>query len=350
MSTSHDFAQLQKTTPVVTLQEHWHAVPGMRDHMAATESLLTAIASEEPSAAVRRISLHLIGAGGKRLRPALVLLSGDAVSGRAAEISQLAAAMELLHVATLYHDDVIDGAETRRGLPSSNAVWGDRISAMAGTYLIAKAMEILAAYGDQVLNFVNRAVNQVWCGEMRELEGVYALDRTESAYFDCIANKTAAFCQLPCCLGALGAGGDEQQVGALSRFGQYVGTAFQLVDDVLDLVASDKAIGKPAGNDMKAGVYTLPVIRTLRTNTRLHTLLDSESLSDEQCQEALQMVRAGDGIDYALERAGEFITQALAELEAIAEGPSKQALCNTARSIIERPEFKRIQREYAYES
>jgi geranylgeranyl pyrophosphate synthase len=328
----------------ISLLEHWHAVPGMRAGMKQVEDLLVAYIEEDPSAMVRRVSRYLIDAGGKRLRPALVLLSGEVAGGETAAVTRLAVAMELLHVATLYHDDVIDGAVTRRGLASTNALWGDRVSAMAGTYLIARAMEILAAHGDEVLGLVNLAVNQVWHGEMRELEGVYSPDRTEAAYLECISNKTAAFYQLPCNLGALGAGGDARHVAALRAFGQFTGMAFQLIDDLLDLMSSDEAIGKPAGSDMKAGVYTLPVIQTLESSSRLQTLLAGDSLAEEDCREALQIVRAGDGIDYTLDRAKEFMNQAIAALDVFPEGAATRALCVTCRCIIERPEFDRHER------
>jgi heptaprenyl diphosphate synthase len=335
MSISHDVAALRPAAPL----EYWHAVPGMRASMRQVEDLLIASIEDDASALVRRVSLHLINGGGKRLRPALVLLSSEAISGDAAAVTQLAVAMELLHVATLYHDDVIDGAVTRRGVPSTNALWGDRVSAMAGTYLIARAMDILAAHGDEVLSLVNLAVNQVWQGEMRELEGVYALDRTEAAYMESISNKTAAFYQLPCCLGALRGGGDARQVAALRAFGQFTGIAFQLVDDLLDLVSSEEALGKAAGSDMKAGVYTLPVIRTLETSGRLQTLLAGDSPSEVECGEALEEVRAGGGLAYALQRAKAFTELAVAELDVLPEGPATHALCMTARSIVERPEL-----------
>jgi heptaprenyl diphosphate synthase len=311
----------------------------MRADMHEVEDQLVAYIEEDPSPAVRRVNLHLINAGGKRLRPALVLLSGKAVGGDAAALTRLSVAMELLHVATLYHDDVIDGAVKRRSLPSTNALWGDRVSVMAGTYLISRAMDILAAHGDEVLTLVNPAVNQVWHGEMGELEGVYAPDRTEAAYMECISNKTAAFYQLPCCLGAVGAGGDARQVGALRAFGQFTGMAFQLVDDLLDLVSNEEAMGKAAGSDMRTGVYTLPVIRTLESNGRLKTLLAGDSLSEVDCREALQIVRAGDGIDYTFERAREFIAKAIAELD-VFQGAAANALSMTARSVIERPELE----------
>ena len=339
MSTSPKVALHFRTGTANSLLEHWNAVPGMSEGMKEVEKLLVAYLEEDPSHVVRRVSLHLISAGGKRLRPALVLLSAKVVGGEAGAVTQFAAAMEMLHVATLYHDDVIDGAVTRRGLPSSNALWGDRVSAMAGTYLIAKAMNILAARRDEVLTLVNRAVQQVWHGEMRELEGVYSPDRTEAAYLECISNKTAAFYQLPCCLGALGASGDARQIEALRGYGQFTGTAFQLVDDLLDLVSSDEAIGKPAGSDMKTGVYTLPVIHALRSNSRLEALLSGDSLSEEDHKEALRIVRAGDGIPYALERAREFIEKALTELDVFVPSPAVNALRATAQSIIERPEL-----------
>jgi heptaprenyl diphosphate synthase len=342
---SHENIRQQRGADPVSLLEQWYAVPGMRIGMNEVENLLVGYIAEDPSPVVRHVSLHLISGGGKRLRPALVLLSGKAVGADAGAVTRLAVAMEMLHVATLYHDDVIDGAATRRGLPSSNALWGDRVSAMAGTYLIAKAMGILAAHGDEVLTLVNQAVNAVWHGEMRELEGVYSPARTEAAYMECISNKTAAFYQLPCCLGVLGARGDARQLAALRRCGQYTGMAFQLVDDLLDLVSTNEVIGKPAGSDMESGVYTLPVIRTLQSNGRLEALLSADSLSARDCQEALQIVRAGDGIAYAFKRAREFVDKAIAELEVLPQGPAVRALSATARSIIERPELECCKRD-----
>jgi geranylgeranyl pyrophosphate synthase len=188
--------------------------------------------------------------------------------------------------------------------------------------------------------FANLAINEVWHGEMRELEGVYSPDRTEDAYMECISNKTAAFYQLPCCLGVLGAGGDARQVAALRKCGQFTGIAFQLVDDLLDLVSSEEAIGKPVGSDMKAGVYTLPVIRTLQSNGRLEALLSADSLSERECQEALQIVRGGDGIEYTFDRAREFVDKAMAELDVLPPSPAVRALGATSRSIIERPELE----------
>src|SRR5947209_8339116 len=169
------FAEL----PMLSLEATWEAVPRMRTGLNMVEDMLREILSEDPSPAVRRVSLYLVEAGGKRLRPALVLLSGEAAGGDATTMTKAAAAVEMLHVATLYHDDVIDGALSRRGRPSTNVLWGNRVSAMVGTYLVARAMDLLAEQGAEVLEIVNLAVTQVWHGQMRELEGIYRIDRTE---------------------------------------------------------------------------------------------------------------------------------------------------------------------------
>ena len=348
MSTSPKVAFHQsfrvRAATAVSLLEHWHAVPGMRAGMREVEDMLVTYIKEEPSPVVRRVSLHLINAGGKRLRPALVLLSGKAVGADTGAVTRLAVAMEMLHVATLYHDDVIDGAMTRRGLPSSNALWGDRVSAMAGTYLIAGAMDILAAHGDEVLTLVNLAVNQVWHGEMRELEGVYSPDRTEAAYMEIISNKTAAFYQLPCCLGVLGAGGDARQVAALREYGQFTGMAFQLVDDLLDLLSSDEAIGKPAGSDMKAGVYTLPVIRTLQSSGRLEALLSSDSYQRETAGKRCKSFAREMGSNTRSSARTSLSVRRSRNSNVLPQSPAVGALCATARSIIERPELAYCER------
>jgi heptaprenyl diphosphate synthase len=246
-------------------------------------------------------------------------------------------------VATLYHDDVMDGALSRRGLPSINALWGNRVSTIVGTYVMARGMDVLAELGNECLAVVNVAVTQVWQGQMRELEGVYDIDRTEEAYIESISQKTAAFYQLPCALGAMAAGAEPRVTDALKSFGRFTGAVFQIVDDVLDLVGDQKALGKPTGGDIRAGVYTLPVIHALSKSHwhyRLRSLLAQESMNDATNQEAIELVQNSGAIGYALGRANEFMDRALSELDRLTPSLAADALGTTAQMIVERPELK----------
>lgn len=327
---------------MLSLEATWEAVPRMRAGLDLVEDMLQQILSEDSSPAVRTVSLYLVEAGGKRLRPALVLLSGEAAGGDATTMTRPAAAVEMLHVATLHHDDVIDGALSRRGRPSTNVVWGNRVSAMIGTYLVARALDVLADQGAEVLDIVNLAVTQVWRGQMRELESIYDVDRTEEEYFESISQKTAAFYQLPCVLGAMAGGAEPHVVSALKSFGQFTGIAFQIVDDILDLVSDQQALGKPTGEDIRAGVYTLPVIHALAKkleHSRLRSLLAQESMDEAVQREAIELVRCSGAIGYALRRAKEFVARALSELDRLPAGFAVDALRATAQVITERAEL-----------
>jgi geranylgeranyl pyrophosphate synthase len=213
---------------------------------------------------------------------------------------------------------------------------------MAGTYLIARAMGLLAEHGDKVLEVVNDAVTQVWHGQMRELEGVYHIDRTEEAYLEVISQKTAALYQLPCAIGAM-AGAKPCHAAALRSFGQFSGIAFQIVDDILDFVAEKDTLGKPAGGDIKLGVYTLPVIRLMAGATkssRLRILLTRGTLNEALHHEAIDLVRSSGAIGYAVGRAKEFVARALNKLDLLPESPAVDALRATSQAIIERTELK----------
>lgn len=330
---------------MLSLEATWRAVPCMRANLAMVEDMLRRVLSEDDSPAVRRVSLYLVEAGGKRLRPALLLLSGEAAGGDATKMIRAAAAVEMLHVATLYHDDVIDGALSRRGRPSTNALWGNRVSAMGGTYLVARAMDLVAEQGAKALEIVNLAVTRVWHGQMRELEGIYRIDRTEEECLEALSQKTAAFYQLPCMLGAQAAGAEPRVAGALESFGKFTGIGFQIIDDILDLVGDRRSLGKPTGGDIRAGVYTLPVIHALAKKperSRLRSLLARESMSEEAQHEAAELVRKSGAIEYALSRAKEFVAQALSELDRLPVGFAVEALRSTAQAIIERPELKTL--------
>ncbi len=217
---------------------------------------------------VTRISAHMTNSGGKRLRPALLLMAARACGEFSPRPVRMAAVMEIIHAATLVHDDVIDRAEVRRGQPSANVAWGNQVSVLAGDWLYMQAFNLALEERDlAILDILTDLTKMMVEGELMQIDLVGRLDISEQQNDDLIHRKTA--CLLSACtrIGALLAGGGERTQEALRAYGWNLGVAFQLVDDILDFEASEKVLGKPVGNDLKEGRVTLPVIRALRTCT-----------------------------------------------------------------------------------
>jgi heptaprenyl diphosphate synthase len=239
------------------------SLPRLDEHMARVETaLLQAVGSEEPFLA--EVAGHLISAGGKRLRPMLVLAAAAATGGELSEaVVQGAVSVELVHLGSLYHDDVIDEAQSRRGVASVNARWGNLVAIVAGDFLLARASEIAASLGTEVSALLAATIGRLCEGEVAELQQAYNPSRSESSYLAAITGKTASLMATSCRIGALTAGADRADIDAVTLFGQSFGIAFQILDDILDLVGTDEGLGKPAGHDLVEGTYTLPVIRAL---------------------------------------------------------------------------------------
>jgi heptaprenyl diphosphate synthase len=321
--------------------------------MREVEGCLRRLAGDGAGAETREVCLRLIEAGGKRLRPVLVLLSAQAAGGAARDAVVPAAGVELLHAASLLHDDVIDESVLRRGQPTGNALWGNQVAALAGTFLTACALRALAGLGHEAARLVDVALHELWEGQMAELEGVFHLDRDEATYIASIARKTGALWRLSCELGAHAAEANARRCAALATYAQESGIAFQIVDDVLDIVADEAAIGKPRGADIRAGVVTLPVIHALAHHPRraqLRALLGREPLSDAACDEALALVRAGPAVAYALAQAHARIARAVAALDMLPPGAAVDALAATARAVLARPELHTWSRYDEYET
>jgi len=265
------------------------------------------------------VSSHLIVAGGKRVRPMFAvasaaaaaaepLVSNDAVRG--------GVAVELVHLGSLYHDDVIDEAVTRRTVESVNARWGNLTAILAGDFLLAKASEIAASLGTEVAGLLAATIGRLCEGEVGELRSAFDVERTEVAYLESIKGKTAALFATACRIGALVGGLPRSDVDALTDYGEAYGIAFQIVDDVLDVIASDAELGKPAGHDLVEGVYTLPVLRALDTQGALREQL-GRPLDGRQLDEALSAVRADGAVDAALDTAREYAQHAVTALSSL---------------------------------
>ena len=248
---------------------------------------------------------HLVSAGGKRLRPALTLCSAYAAKG-IGPVSDDAItggiSVELVHLGSLYHDDVIDEAETRRGVPSVNARWSNIVAILAGDYLLARASSLAASLGADVASLLAATIGELCRGQVLELQHLFDADRSLETYTSAISGKTASLFGTACRVGGMVSAVDDPTLEALTQFGHHLGMCFQIVDDVLDVTATDEELGKPAGNDILEGVYTLPVIHALASSAELRDLL-GRKIDRSQLEAARELVKSGDAVERSIETA-----------------------------------------------
>ncbi|MFP4513434.1 MAG: polyprenyl synthetase family protein [Acidimicrobiales bacterium] len=227
----------------------------LRGSVVTDDEFLTAVAS------------HLIEAGGKRVRPLFSVVcsavTADTLARATDDAVRGGVSVELVHIGSLYHDDVMDDATTRRTVQSVNARWGNLRAILAGDFLLARASEIAASLGTEVAGLLASTIARLCEGQVRELQSMFDPTRTEEAYLASISGKTASLFAAACRIGAIVGELERSQIESVTTFGHHYGLAFQMVDDVLDVIATDEQLGKPAGNDLVEGVYTLPVIRAL---------------------------------------------------------------------------------------
>jgi heptaprenyl diphosphate synthase len=267
-------------------------LPSLPDDLVRVDAALRE-SVQTPDPFLAEVATHLIGAGGKRLRPTLTLVSAYASSpfghgaGTAGSPEALtgAVACELVHLGSLYHDDVIDEAETRRGVPSVNARWSNIVAILAGDFLLARASSLAASLGADVAGLLAATIGELCRGQVLELQHLFDVDRSEEDYSSAIEGKTAALFATSCRIGGMVSGVGDATLDALTRFGRHLGMCFQIVDDVLDLSSTDDALGKHAGQDLLEGIYTLPVIYTVRESDELRDLLGGP-LDPEQLERA----------------------------------------------------------------
>jgi heptaprenyl diphosphate synthase len=260
---------------------------------------------------VTDIGSHLLRAGGKRLRPALYLLCARTDNPEPAKLLPVAVAIELIHMATLVHDDVIDNAATRRGMPTASARWGNHASVLTGDYLFAKAFSLIANNaGRETLKILTDAICAMCEGEIIQIRDNFNPSQSEDDYLDRIDKKTAEFIAASCELGAITAGMNSTETRALRQYGYAIGTAFQITDDLLDVTASSEQIGKPAGNDLRQGVLTLPVIYALQNSKRreeLKQLILAKEMSVTALKQSMAIIHETDAVEYSYHRVGEYL-------------------------------------------
>ncbi len=295
------------------------------------KELASVIVSQE--ALVTDIGSHLLRAGGKRLRPALFVLCAKGRGAAAVSLS-VAVAIELIHMATLVHDDVIDGAATRRSLPTANARWGNHVSVLTGDYFFAKAFSLIAANaGAEALTILTDSICAICEGEISQASDLFNPRQTEDAYLNRIGKKTAGFIAASCELGALAAGLPAADVAALRQYGHAIGMAFQITDDILDVTASTEQIGKPAGNDLRQGVLTLPVIYALANSPRkseLAELIAARDMAAAKLAGGLAIVRETDAVEYSYRRVSQYLAAARGALPASLAADVRSALVDIA--------------------
>ena len=286
------------------------------------------------------VASHLIAAGGKRLRPAFLIASALALDPAGNESDRLTeemvrggVAVELVHLGSLYHDDVMDEAETRRGIEAVNHRWGNLTAILAGDFLLAKASELAASLGTEVAELLAATIGRLCEGQVRELQLIYDVPRHEEQYLQAIAGKTAELYATSCRIGGSGGGAERDVINKLTEFGHAYGMAFQVVDDILDLVATDEELGKPSGNDIREGVYTLPVIRMIASGDPVKELLGGP-LDEKTRDQARAAVVNGPEIASSIDTAQNFVDRALSTVEDLPATPGMQGMRDAATNLL----------------
>ncbi len=259
------------------------------------------------------VTTHLIDAGGKRLRGSLAIASATSGEHEATHEDLMGAvSLELMHLASLYHDDVMDEATIRRNVDSVNARYGNLIAIVAGDYLMARSAGIAADLGAATASLMARTLAWLTRGQVSEVRTAFSLERSEHDYFEAIEGKTAALMSASCRMGAMTAGLSSEETEALAEFGRCFGMVYQLRDDILDLIATNNQLGKPAGQDLAEGVYSLPTLYALRDSRQADELssLLGRPLEDDDREHARKLVVATDGIDRTVLAANRFLADA----------------------------------------
>ena len=323
-------------------------LPYVWDRLAEVEErLLDAATSDDPY--LTKIAQHLLLAGGKRFRPLLALLAaefGTAGGGsRDRRPVEAAVSVELIHVGSLYHDDVIDESDVRRGAPSVNANWTNTVAILAGDFLMARASEVAATYlSQESVRLLAVTYAELVEGQTRELQLVGSLNHSLAEYERVIAGKTASLIRTSARLGAMAADAEPAVVEALTNWAWELGMVFQLVDDALDLVGTEDSLGKPAGSDIREGKFTLPVLAAAQDSSggRLRQLLSQpRPYGDDVADEAIRLLREGGWVDRAIDAALARVEATQRTLEPLPDGPAKTALAELGRYLVDQVESER---------
>ena len=293
----------------------------------------------ESSGLLTETSSYLIAAGGKRFRAMLVLLAGYFGDPTHPRLIPGSVAIELVHLATLYHDDVIDEADARRGAPSANVRWDNTVAILTGDFLFARASEISTDLGTDVCRLLARTIAVLCDGQIREVDSSAKVDQPESNYLEIIRRKTASLIGTSCRLGGMLSDATPEDTDTLEEFGGALGMAFQLSDDIMDITASQMELGKEPGSDMRMGVYTAPVLHALANGQRreeLARLLQHGPPDGELLDRAIEIVRSDGSIEHAREAVTAEVARATGLARRLPEGAARHALTQLAAFLAAR--------------
>jgi len=289
---------------------------------------------------INQLSHYIINSGGKRLRPILVLLSANAFRYAGLRHIDLAAIVEFIHTATLLHDDVVDASERRRGKDTANAIWGNEAAVLVGDFLYSRSFQMMVEIDNmRILQILANATNIIAEGEVMQLLNCNDPDTTEQRYLDVIRCKTAKLFEAATQLGAVISGANDRQETAMAKFGMHLGTAFQLIDDVLDYSADSDEMGKNVGDDLAEGKPTLPLIHAMAHGTPAETEVIRRAIQQggrNNIEQVLQAIRNTNAIEYTAEKAREEANRALDMLKYIPDNPYRDALHTIAEFSVNR--------------
>ena len=289
---------------------------------------------------VENIGHYLVEAGGKRLRPLLVMLAAKALGYSGKQHLDLAAIIEFIHTATLLHDDVVDMSNLRRGRPTANAQWGNAPSVLVGDFLYSRAFQMMVSIGSMdVMAILSDTTNIIAEGEVQQLVNAKDPQVSEANYFQVIDKKTAVLFAAACEVGAVIAGASPAQRQALRQYGSHVGIAFQLVDDALDYTGDAATLGKNVGDDLAEGKPTLPLIHAMRSGNSAQAELVAQAIragDASQLPAILEIVQSTGGMDYTLACARQQVSQALAQLQQLPDNTYTQAMAALAEFALAR--------------
>jgi octaprenyl-diphosphate synthase len=309
-----------------------------QDSQAVDDLIRANLNSEVPM--VEEIAAYLIEAGGKRLRPLLVLLCAKACGYQGRDHVKLAAVIEFLHTAMLLHDDVVDESDLRRGRETVNAAWGNAPSVLVGDFLHSRAFEMMVDIGNiRVMEILSRATNVIAEGEVQQLSFIRNPATTEVEYMEIISRKTAMLFQAAAHAGAVLAGANEKTEHALRDYGLHLGIAFQMVDDQLDYLGTPEELGKNIGDDLAEGKVTLPLIVAIRNGQPDQKAFVEDAIRNggvENLPEMIQLVKATDALKYTSEQANTERCEAMACLNNVADSEFKDSMNTLVNFVVDR--------------
>ncbi len=287
------------------------------------------------------IGRHIISSGGKRLRPLFHLISSDLAGYRGEVNIEMAGIIELIHTASLLHDDVVDIADTRRGKPTANSLWGNQVVILAGDFLYSNALRIAVMQKNQgIMETLSVATTRMAEGELLQLNRIGDLEIKEEEYFEIISAKTGALISAACRLGAILCGLSKKEENALAGFGMKTGIVFQMADDILDYTADENDLGKKLCKDLEEGKITLPILYILTKADEDETLeiknIIKEEFSEKGTSRIMDLLKKYDSIEMSFHKARMLIDEAMAELSIFPDSPAKEALLTIADYSLQR--------------